>query len=106
MIEKVKPRGDILYVQPIIEEYHGIMVTPDKYKQTLTYGTVLAIGPKVQEDIKVGSLVYYGSFSGVRFQKDRTDSVIQLRDNEILSIRDEVNGVDIEIGQIGYARGN
>jgi co-chaperonin GroES (HSP10) len=106
MIEKMKPRGEIMYVKPIIEEYHGIVVTPDKYKQTLTYGTVLAIGPKVQEDIKVGSVVYYSSFAGVRFQKDRTDSVIQLRDNEILSIKDEVNGVDIEIGEIGFAKGN
>jgi hypothetical protein len=51
-------------------------------------------------------VVYYSSFAGVRFQKDRTDSVIQLRDNEILSIKDDENGVDIEIGEIGFARGN
>lgn len=104
MIEKMMPRGDYLYVKPFVEEYDGRLVKPDKYKQVLTYGTVLARGAKVQDDIKIGSVVYYSSWAGVKFNKDKTDSIIQLRDTDILSIKDEANGVEIEIGEVGMAR--
>lgn len=105
MNQKMRPRGDALFVKPIIEEYHGLIKQPDRLKQTLTYGTVLATGPKVSEDIKVGAEVFYSSFVGFRFKKTDDRSIIQLRDNEVLAIKDNDKGVDVEIGELGYVKG-
>jgi co-chaperonin GroES (HSP10) len=104
MTEKMVPRGDYLYVRPFIETYEGKLIKPDKFKQVLTFGTVLARGPKVLDDVKVGSVVYYSSWAGIKFDKNKTDSVIQLRDGDILSIKDEVNGVEVTVGEVGMVR--
>ena len=104
MKEKLRPRGDQIYVKPFVAKACGKIDMAPKYKQAMTYGEVLAVGPKVQPDITVGCRVYYSSWAGVRFQKENNDSVIQLRDNDILSIGDDENGIEVEIGEIGFVR--
>ena len=104
MKEKLRPRGDYLYVRPFVQKFDGRIAEAPKYKQALTYGEVLAKGSKVQPDIAIGSRVYYSNWAGVRFQKDKPDSIIQLKDSDIISIGDDENGIEIDIGEIGFVR--
>ena len=104
MEEMMVPRGDLMYVRPFVEEFEGKLLMPERSKQTLTYGEVLAVGPKVSPDIKAGTLVYFSNWAGVKFEKDNPRGIIQLRDNEITSIKDDVNGIKVTIGKIGFSR--
>jgi co-chaperonin GroES (HSP10) len=100
MIFKGKPRSVYVWIRPFIEEYAGEIKTLTN--QTLTCGEVLAVGPKVEPDITIGSIVYYSKHSGVKFRYDDDKSEIQLKDQEIIAIKDDINGVEIEIGRVGY----
>jgi chaperonin GroES len=56
----IRPLKDRLVVKRLPSpEKSGSIVIPDVAKEKLTMGTVISIGPKV-DDVKVGDTVYFG----------------------------------------------
>lgn len=104
MKEKMIPRQDGIFVKPFVEEFDGKLLFPDKHKQRLTYGTVVAVGPNVKPDIKVGCRVYYSNWAGVMFNKENIREIIQLHDADVTSISNDELGIEVEVGTIGFCR--
>jgi len=64
---KIKPRGEQILVLPepeaSRESAHGIVTPTNVEQETKAFGTVIAVGPQIQ-DVKKGDRVIYGAFAG------------------------------------------
>lgn len=72
MAQKIKytPVGNNIHVEPDSKEkvtQSGLHVVQDEQSAPTTTGTVLGVGPDV-EDIKVGDRVVYSAYGGVTYE--------------------------------------
>jgi len=94
---RIMPRGKQVLVQPDPEKSrvsdHGL-VTPENVEQEKkAVGTVIAVGPEIQ-DVKKGDRVIYGAFLGEHIKlKEGSEDVdyILLHDDDIIAFLEECN---------------
>lgn len=78
-LDVLVPFGDRLVVLPDPpEEMLGSFYVPDTAQQRPARGTVVAVGPDVPDEVRVGQRVLYGHFTGSEAQHGRA-TVLLLR---------------------------
>lgn len=89
---KIYPRGKQILVKPDGEESkiseHGIMMPSNIEQEQKAIGTVLAVGPEI-EDIKKDQRVIYGAFAGEKISLKETNKEVDyilLFDEDVLAI--------------------
>jgi chaperonin GroES len=93
---KLHPLADRIVVEPLSSEEvtKGGIVLPDTAKEKPQEGKVIAIGKgKVLEngsvqapEVKVGDTILYGKYSGAEIKTKDGDTLLILREEEILAI--------------------
>lgn len=87
--DQVVPRNNIVFIKPNEEQSrkseHGIYMPDAVDQEKIAVGTVLAIGPKVNDPmqnlhIAVGDTVVYGVYAGedLKFHQDEKEVVYKL----------------------------
>jgi chaperonin GroES len=97
MSVKIRPLGDRVIVEPVVEDEMtfagGMLVLPDTAKEKPQQGKVLAVGPdvEVEKDDKVvgpqaGDLVIYAKYAGTTFKTREGKEMLILRVDDILGV--------------------
>ena len=92
----LRPLADRVVVEPLEEEQvtaAGI-VLPETAKEKPQKGTILAVGPGKKDDqgkvivmdVKVGDVVLYAKYAGTEVKLDSDNTVLVLRESDILAI--------------------
>lgn len=101
MSVKIRPLGDRVIVEPIVEDEMtfagGQLVLPDTAKEKPQQGKVLAVGPDVDvenEDGKIigpqiDDLVIYAKYAGTSFKTRDGKEMLILRAEDILGVIEE-----------------
>ena len=89
---KIKPLGDRVLVRRLEEDTRtsGGIIIPDSAKEKAQTGKVLAVGAgkrddagkRIEMDVKVGDVVFFGKYSGT----EAGDDLLILKEDEILGI--------------------
>jgi chaperonin GroES len=94
MAMKIRPLHDRVIVKRIKEEEKtkGGLIIPDTAKEKPQEGTVVAVGPRKQEDgkiismdVKAGDRILFGKYSGTEIKLDDEEHLI-LREDDILGV--------------------
>lgn len=95
---KLKPLADRVVVRPskAEEKTKGGIIVPDTAQEKPVWGEVIAVGPgRVSDDgktipmeVKVGSQVLYGKYSGTEVTVDGEDLLI-MRESDIFAIMEK-----------------
>ena len=85
----IEPKGDCLYVYMDLRPPKSTIIeTPEDSQQITEVGTVIAVGPKVEENYKPGDKIVIHYYTGVHLQLPECYSASKyhriLRDHEIL----------------------
>ncbi len=93
---KLQPLADRIVVEPLSSEEvtKGGIVLPDTAKEKPQEGKVVAVGKgKVLDngsvqapEVKVGDTILYGKYSGTEIKTKDGDTLLILREEEILAI--------------------
>jgi len=98
MSVKIRPLSDRVIVEPLEEDEvtfaGGQLVLPDSAKEKPQQGTVLAIGPEVNDEeaevgLAEGDTVIYAKYSGTTFKTRDGQELLILRVDDILGIVEE-----------------
>jgi len=100
MSVKIRPLGDRVIVEPVVEDEMtfagGMLVLPDTAKEKPQQGKVLSVGPdvEVEKDDKVvgpreGDLVIYAKYAGTTFKTRDGKEMLILRVDDILGVIEE-----------------
>lgn len=85
----LKPIANRIIISPTDQDTEEIrqsgLITLKKEIPPSTKGIVMATGPRVSADVKVGDRVQYGQFSGAELEWEGKDYLI-MRDTEIICI--------------------
>ena len=95
----LKPLADRVIVKPLEEEQvtaAGI-VLPETAKEKPQKGKILAVGPGKRDDegrvippdVKAGDVVLYAKYAGTEVKLDSDETVLVLRESDILAIIEE-----------------
>lgn len=93
---RIRPRGDRILVQPLIETERTIngIVIPESAVDTPHQGRVLDVGPGRRgrdgqlvpiDDLAAGAVVVYGKYAGTIIEVDRTEYLL-LREDDIVGV--------------------
>ena len=77
--------GDRVVLEPVEEEHTGLIELPETLKLTPYMGRVVAIGPRVREDLKLDDLVMFNKLGAVHAENG-DEHYIFLRELEILLV--------------------
>ncbi len=93
---KLQPLADRIIVEPMGSEEvtKGGIVLPDTAKEKPQEGKVVAVGKGkvldngqvVAPDVKVGDVILYGKYSGTEIKTKDGETLLILREEEILAI--------------------
>lgn len=91
-LEKMKPLGDKVLVKrsELESKTAGGIFIPDTAKDEAQHGTVISVGPgrvthegkTIPLSVKTGATVYFGKYSGTKFDND----YLIMREEEILGV--------------------
>ena len=85
---KFKPLDDRIIVHPIVQDSitPGGIHIPETAKERPQKGTILSVGPKVEdESIVEGITVLFGQYVGMETKMDG-DTIVILREGDVLAI--------------------
>ena len=93
---KITPLADRVVIKALeeTEQMRGGLYIPDTAKEKPQQGEVIAVGPgrfdekggaRIPMDVKVGSKVLYGKYSGTEVQIDG-ETLLILRESDVLAI--------------------
>ncbi len=88
----IKPLGDrvVVKVMDREEKTQSGIVLPDTAKEKPMQGTVVAVGPKVSDEVglelKVGDVVIYSKYGGMEIKYEGEPYLILNSENDILAV--------------------
>lgn len=89
MTPKIQPIGNRVLIAPTDQNTEEItasgIITLRKEIPPSTTGKVIALGTKLNEDIKIGDSVKYGQHSGIPFEWEGKE-YLMMKDSEIICI--------------------
>ncbi len=85
---KLQPLADRIVVEPLSSEEvtKGGIVLPDTAKEKPQEGKVLDNGSVQPLEVKVGDTVLYGKYSGTEIKNKDGDTLLIIREEEVLAI--------------------
>ena len=78
-------RDNVIIIQDEDKKQHGRIILPDKARERVFRGRVVAVGPECPANIKPGSYVAYAKWHGTEYPFEGRDYVI-IRPDEILGV--------------------
>lgn len=93
MSTTIEPLGDRVAIKPIEgSEMKGHIYIPEAHKDKPIRGTVVAVGPGLEDDggypvpmkLKVGDVVIYGKYSGTQIEHEDQELIL-IREVDVLA---------------------